>query len=116
MRRRMIFDSSTIIMRSIRSPLAPFAPFDFDMGSRLLFFFGLASGSHFLTAVHRRQQDAESRVLALARGDGDLAVQLADEFGDQAHADAASGVVRDGVAGREPRMEEEAKHLFRFHL
>src|SRR5215472_14376363 len=96
MRRRMMFESSTII--SFMGRLA---------------FIALASGDR--GGLAGRQRDPEARVSAGVRADADLAAERVDAARHDVHADAAAGIHRHLVLRGEAGTEDERHRGARVH-
>src|SRR5688572_17530432 len=93
MRRRMMFESSTIISRKRRA-----------------WFPSAISGGRLVRDVHR-QRDLESREAARLGGDADAAAQLLDRRLHDVHADATAGVHGHLLGGRKSWLEQQCDQL-----
>src|SRR5438876_10150868 len=110
-RRRMMFESSTIISLSVRLPpfLATALPLrmEFALGS---------SGDRAARRLRGRQHDLEAGESAGVGGDADLAAEDVDAARHDVHPDAAAGVDRHVLAGREAGSEDQRHRGARVHL
>src|ERR1700733_438570 len=102
-RRRMMFESSTIISLKVRC-----AP---GCTSLRLFAFmqraaALRDGA--FRRLHRRQCNLEAREFARIRTEDNPAAECRDSAGHHVHADAATAVHCDALTGRQPRAEDES--------
>src|ERR1700719_1206789 len=100
MRRRMMFESSTIM--------------SFMALDSLVCTTGSLSCRRVVGALRLgRHGDGKAGKSAARRGDAHSAANLVHEVGDQIHSHAASRILRGIVDGGEPRLEQQGIDLFR---